>query len=61
MVEAGGISKGRRATAGENMDGAMMDCVGRSTGGVAAAEAVAAAEIWQHNHRVIVIMASSHV
>ena len=45
MVEAGGISKGRRATAGENMDGAMMDCVGRGTGGVAAAEAVAAAEI----------------
>jgi len=29
MVEAGGISEGRQATAGEDMDGAMVDCGGR--------------------------------
>jgi hypothetical protein len=45
MVEAGGIGEGGRATAGEDMDGAMTDCGGRGTGGGAAAEAVAAAEI----------------
>ena len=47
MVEAGGIGEGGRATAGEDMDGAMADCggCGRGTGGGAAAEAVAAAEI----------------
>ena len=47
MVEAGGIGEGGRATAGEDMDGAMADCGGRGrgTGGGAAAEAVAAAEI----------------
>jgi len=28
MVEAGGIGEGGRATAGENMDGAMVDCGG---------------------------------
>jgi len=45
MVEAGGIAEGGRATAGEDMDGAMADCGGRGTGGGAVAEAVAAAEI----------------
>jgi hypothetical protein len=45
MVEAGGIGEGGQATAGEDMDGAMTDCGGRGTGGGAAAEAVAAAEI----------------
>ncbi len=45
MVEAGGIGESGRATAGEDMDGAMMDCGGRGTGRGAAAEAVAAAEI----------------
>ncbi len=44
MVEAGGISEGGRATAGEDMEGAMADCGGRGTGGCAAAEAVAAAK-----------------
>ena len=44
MVEAGGIGEGGRATAGEDMDGAMADCGGRGTCGGAAAEAVAAAE-----------------
>ncbi len=41
------IGEGGRATAGEDMDGAMADCggCGRGTGGGAAAEAVAAAEI----------------
>ena len=43
MVEAGGIGEGRRATAGEDMDGTMVDCGGRGTGGGAAAEAVAVA------------------
>jgi len=45
MVEAGGISKGRWATAWEDMDGAMADC-GGETGGGLAAEAVAAA-FWE--------------
>ena len=45
MVEAGGIGEGGRATAGEDMDGAMTDCGGRGTAGGTAAEAVAAAEI----------------
>ena len=45
MVEAGGIGKGGRATAGEDMDGAMADCGGRSTGGGAAAKAMAVAKI----------------
>jgi hypothetical protein len=45
MVEAGGINKGGQATAGEDMDGAMADRGGHGTGGGAAAEAVAAAEI----------------
>ena len=45
MVEAEGIGEGRRATAGEDMDGAMADCGGRGMGGGAAAEAVAAAKI----------------
>jgi hypothetical protein len=45
MVEAGGIGEGGRATAGEDMDGAMADCGGCSAGGGAAAEAVAVAEI----------------
>jgi len=31
MVEAGGISKGRWATAWEDMDGAMADCGGCGT------------------------------
>jgi hypothetical protein len=29
MVEAGGVGEGGRATAGEDMDGAMADCGGR--------------------------------
>ena len=33
MVEAGGIGKGGRATAGEDMDGAMADCGGHGMGG----------------------------
>ena len=41
----GGIGEGGRATAGEDMDGAMLDCVGRGPGGGVAAEAVAAAKI----------------
>jgi hypothetical protein len=45
MVEAGGIGEGGRATAGEDMDGAMADCGGRGTGGGAAAEALVVAEI----------------
>jgi len=45
MVEAGGIGKDGRATAGEDMDGAMADCGGHGTGGGVAAEAVAAAKI----------------
>jgi hypothetical protein len=45
MVEAGGIGEGRRATADEDMDGAMADCGGCGTGGGAAAKAVAVAEI----------------
>ena len=45
MVEAGGIGEGGRATAGEDMDGAMADCGGRGTGRSAATEAVAVAEI----------------
>jgi len=45
MVEAGGIGEGGRATAGEDMDGAMADCGGRGTGGSAVAEAVAVAKI----------------
>jgi hypothetical protein len=38
MVEAEGIGEGGRATAGEDMDGAMADCGGRGTGEGAAAE-----------------------
>ena len=45
MVEAEGISEGGRATAGEDLDGAMADCGSRGTGGGAAAETVTAAEI----------------
>ena len=45
MIETGGIGEGGRATAGDDMDGAMADCGGRGTGGDVAAEAVAAAEI----------------
>ena len=33
MVEAGGIGEGGRATAGEDMDGAMADCGGGGGGG----------------------------
>jgi len=44
MVEAGGISEGGRATAGEDMEGTMADCGGRGTGGGTAAEAVAGAK-----------------
>jgi hypothetical protein len=51
MVEAGGIGKGGRATAGEDMDGAMADCGGRGTGGGAAAEAVAAAHDECHHQK----------
>ncbi len=32
MVEAGGIGEGGRATAGEDMDGAMADCGGGGGG-----------------------------
>ncbi len=45
MVEAGGIGEGGWATAREDMDGAIVDCGGRGTGGGTAAKAVAVAEI----------------
>ena len=44
-IGAEGIGEGGRATAGEDMDGTMVECGGRGTGGGVAAEAVAAAEI----------------
>jgi len=45
MVKAGGIGEGRQATAGKVMEGAMANCGGRGTGGGAAAERVAVANI----------------
>jgi hypothetical protein len=51
MVEAGGIGKCGRTTAGEDMDGAMADCGGRGTGGGVAAEAWAAAQDECHHQK----------
>jgi hypothetical protein len=45
MVEAEGIGKGGRATAREDMDGAMADCGGRGTGGGACPKRLGASEI----------------